>query len=185
MTPSLPRRPYSLVAATFFALSLLAGCEKSGDEEDVTPPTHHAAATPTPAPVAQSSDRACRKALSAYNAVSNYLKAEDPNLREHLQKAASKFVDDKDKWRERLAKRQHELQPKIARLREQLTKAEGQSAEALRNLRQQLATLETERADAEHKLSELESVTTDAWNSVRDGLAGNDASPASPAPGRR
>ena len=180
MTPSSPRRPFSLLAAAFLALAVLSGCDKPADEEDVVAPGPQAEATPTPAPAAQGSDRAGRKALSAYTAVSGYLKDQDPDLREHLQKAASKFVKDKDKWRERLADRQRDLEPKITRLRDQLTKADGQSGEALRNLRQELSSLESQRADADHKLSELESVTSDTWKSFRDRLAmdGDDDKPA-------
>ncbi len=186
MTPSLPRWPFPLLAAATLALSLLAGCEKSADEEeDAVPSSQHAQATPSPSPVLECAEKTGRKALSAYNAVSAYLKDQDPNLREHLQKAASKFVKDKDKWRERLAVRQRELQPKIARLREQLTRAEGQSGEALRSLKQELSSLESQRADADRKLTELESVTSDTWKSFRDRLGSDDDAPASPTPGKR
>ena len=153
-------------------MSLLSGCSKSADDEDTLPPGRQAEATPTPAPVSEGSDRTGHKVMSAYNAVSEYLKDQDPDLRVHLQKAAAKFVKDKDKWRQRLASRQRELQPKIARLREQLTKAEGQSAEALRDLRQELSGLESQR------------ITSDTWSSFRDRLAtAGEASP-SPTPGK-
>ena len=187
MTPSSPRRSFSLLAASFLTLTLLAGCDKSADEEDVIAAGPRAEATPTPTPAAQGSDRMGRKALSAYTAVSDYLKDQDPDLREHLQKAAAKFVKDKDKWRERLADRQRDLQPKITRLRDQLTRTEGQSGEALRNLRQELSSLESQRADADRKLSELESVTSDTWKSFRDRLAmdGDDDKPATPKPAKR
>ena len=183
MTPSLPRRSFPLLAAASLTFVLLAGCNKPADEDDDVPRGHQAVATPSPVP--EGSDRQCRKVLSAYNAVSEYLKDQDPNLREHLQKAATKFVKDKDKWRDRLASRQRELQPKIARLREQLTRAEGKSADALHSLRQELAGLETQRADAEHKLSELESITSETWKSFRDRLGSDDIAEASPTPGKR
>ncbi len=187
MTPSFPRRSFSLLAAASFALALLSGCEKSVDEEDVAASGPRVEATPTPAPAAPGSDRVGRKALSAYSAVSAYLKDQDPDLREHLQKAASKFVKDKDKWRERLAGRQRDLQPKITRLRDQLTKAEGQSGDALRNLRQELSSLESQRAEADRKLTELESITSDTWKSFRDRLAvdGDEDKPATPKPTKR
>ncbi len=164
----------------------MAGCEKPADEEDTAAPVHQVEATPSPSPVQTGPERTGRRALSAYNAVSEYLKDQDPNLREHLRKAASKFVKDKDTWRERLALRQRELQPKIAHLREQLTKADGQTGEALRNLKQELSSLESQRADAERKLSELESVTSDTWKSFRDRLtADDDEKPATPTPAKR
>ncbi len=177
MKPSLPRRSCSLLVAAALALGALAGCDKTADEDDA-PPTRQAEATPTLAP-----DRNGRKALSAYNAVSNYLKEQDPGLREHLQKAASHFVKDKDKWRERLQNRQRDLQPKIARLREQLAKADGQTADALHRLKQELASLESQRAEAEHKLSQLESITSDTWKSFREQLADDGEPAGSPTPG--
>lgn len=180
MTPPLARQSFPLLAAASLALLLLAGCDKNADEDDG--PTNTVAATPTPVPVG--SQRSGRKALSAYNAVSEYLKDQDPGLREHFQKAAAKFVQDKDKWRERLQNRQRELQPKITRLREQLTRAEGKSSDALRGLRQELANLESQGADADRKLTELESITSDTWKSFRDRLADEDATP-SPTPAKR
>lgn len=186
MTPSFPRRSFPLLAAASLALSLLCGCNKPADEEDVVPPGRQTVAAPTPSPVSEGSERQGRKALSAYNAVSEYLKDQDPNLREHLQKAAAKFVRDKEKWRDRLASRQRELQPKIARLREQLTKAEGKSTEALHNLRQELSGLESQRADADRKLSELESITSETWKSFQERLGSDDnGTSASPTPVRR
>ena len=185
MTPSPFRWPFPLLAVATLALLLLSGCEKSADEEDdAVPSSHRAEATPSPSPVLESAERTGRKALSAYNAVSAYLKDQDPNLREHLQKAASKFVNDKDKWRERLSVRQRELQPKIARLREQLTKAEGQSGEALRGLKQELSSLESQRADADRKLTELESITSDTWKSFHDRVTA-DEKPAAATPADR
>ena len=186
MTPSPPRRSFLLLAAMTFALSLLSGCDRSADEDDAVPPEHPAKAAPSPSPVSDGAGRTGRKALSAYNAVSEYLKDQDPGLREHLQKAASKFVRDKDTWRDRLASRERDLQPKITRLRDQLTKADGQSGDALRNLRQELSSLESQRADADRKLSEIESVTSETWKSFRDRLASDDDDrPPSPTPAKR
>ena len=181
MTPSLPHRSFIVLAAAALAMAMLAGCEKNADEDDG--PSVAAAATPTPAPVG--SERTGRKALSAYNAVNEYLKGQDPGLSERFQKAAAKFVDDKDKWRERLKARQHELQARAAHLRDQLTKADGKSADALKALQQELSNLESQGADADRKLSELESITSETWKSFRDRLASDDDAVATPKPGKR
>ena len=176
MMPSSPRRPLVLLVAASLAFSL-AGCDKPAPE-DALPPLAKTETTKLPSP-SPTPDRTGRKALSAYNAVSEYLKDQDPDLGEKLQTAATRFVRDKDKWRGRLKDRQRELQPRIARARDQITKAQGKSVDALHNLQKELATLESQRNDAERKLAELESITSDTWKSFRDRLnLGDDPAPS-------
>ncbi len=183
MMPSSPRRPLPLLVAAAFALCL-TGCEKPPEDEPA-PPRVGAETTRLPSPSPEGvPDRTGRKALSAFNAVSGYLKDQDPDLRVKFQKAAERFARDKDKWRARLKDRQRELQPRIARMHEQLSRAEGKSADALRGLRQELASLESQRNDAERKLAELESITDDTWKAFRDQLNLDDPTPA-PASNRR
>ena len=127
-------------------------------------------APPKPSNRLLTSTASGRKALSAFNAVSEYLRDQDPDLRGKLQKAAERFARDKDRLRARLKDRQRELQPRIVRLHDQLVRAEGKSADTLRNLRQELAGLESQRNDAEHRLAELESITDDTWKAFREKL---------------
>ena len=178
MKPPRLRLPLFLAAAASLALAL-GGCNKPADE-DASPAESlaEAQATPTPAP-----DRTGRKALGAYNAVNQYLKEQDPELREKLHRAAERFVHDKDKWRSRLQDRQRTLQPRIAQARAQLAHAESKSGDVLHRVRQELAGLESQRADAEHRLAELDTVTSETWKAFRDRLKLDDESPAaSPTP---
>ena len=178
MKPSRHRRSLCLAVAASLALGL-AGCNKPADE-DASPGESLAAVAQTPAPTA-TPDRAGRKALGAYNAVSQYLKEQDPEMRDKLHRAAERFVHDKDKWRSRLQDRQRTLQPRIAQAHAQLSRAEGKSADALRNIRQELASLESQRAEAEHRLAELDSITSETWKSFRDRLKLEDEPAALPA----
>ena len=175
MQPSRLRRPL-LLAVVSLAFGL-AGCNKPTDE-DASPTENLIAAQPSPTPVP---DRTGRKALGAYNAVSQYLKEQDPELRDKLHRAAERFVKDKDKWRSRLQNQQRSLQPRIAQARAQLTRVEGKSTEALRNIRQELASLESQHAEADRRLSELDSITSDTWKSFRERLKLDDEPTASPA----
>ena len=178
MKPFCLRQPLLLACVAASLAFGLGGCNKPADE-DASPSELLAAAQPSPTPVP---DRTGRKALGAYNAVNQYLKDQDPDLCDKLHKAAERFVHDKDKWRSRLQDRQRTLQPRIAQARAQLTRLEGKSSEALRNIRQELTTLESQHAEAEHRLAELDSITSDTWKSFRDRLKLDDEPAASPTP---
>lgn len=178
MKPFRLRRPLLVCAAVSLACGL-GGCNKPADE-DASPSELLAAAQPSPTPAA--SDRTGRKALGAYNAVNQYLKDQDPDLCDKLHKAAERFVKDKDKWRSRLQERQHSLQPRIAQARAQLARLDGKSSEALRNIRQEITTLESQHNEAEHRLAELDAITSDTWKSFRDRLRLDDEPAASPTP---
>ena len=180
MKPFRHHRPLLFAAVVSLGFGL-AGCSKPADE-DAAPTESLVEETPMPTPVP---DRTGRKALGAYSAVSQYLKDQDPELRDKLHKAAERFVHDKDKWRTRLQDRQHNLQPRIAQARAQLTRAEGKSAETLRTVRQELASLESQHAEAERRLAELDTVTSDTWKSFRDCLKLEDEPAASPSPANR
>ena len=175
MKPFRHCRPLLLAAAVSLGFGLM-GCNKPADE-DTAPTEGVAEATPTPVP-----DRTGRKALGAYSAVSQYLKDQDPELRDKLHKAAERFVHDKDKWRTRLQNQQRNLQPRIAQARAQLARVDSKSAETLRTVRQELASLESQHAEAEHRLAELDAVTSDTWKSFRDRLKLDDEPAASPSP---
>ncbi len=179
MQPTRLRRPL-LLAVVSLAFGF-ASCNKPADE-DAAPTENLTAAQPSPTPAP---DHNGRKALGAYNAVSQYLKEQDPELRDKLHKAAERFVHDKDKWRSRLQDRQRSLQPRIAQARAQLARMDSKSTEALRNVRQELASLASQHAEADRRLSELDSITTDTWKSFRDRLKLEDEPPASPSPSSR
>ncbi len=180
MKPFRHRRLLLLAAAVSLGFGLM-GCNKPADE-DAAPTEGVAEASPPPTPV---SDRTGRKALGAYSAVSQYLKDQDPELREKLHKAAERFVHDKDKWRTRLQDQQRNLQPRIAQARAQLAHMDSKSAETLRTVRQELASLESQHAEAERRLAELDTITSETWKSFRDGLKLDEATAASPVPGER
>ncbi len=170
-----------LAPASFLAATALAGCVKQ------PPPVVRAQATPTPAVVDEGVDttteRMKRKTGEAAAAINDYLKINQPKLREKFQKLGDKFTKDKDVWRQKLLREKDDLAPQIAALKD---KAREMDPKARAAIDQQTAALELQSQGADQKLSELEAATADGWKQFKQKLKADDASkqdtPPTPAP---
>ena len=141
------------------------------------PPAVRAEATPTPAAVDEGVDltaeRMRRKTGEAAAAINDYLKANEPRLRQKFQKIGDKFTRDKDVWRQKLLQEKENLQPQIDQLK---AKASQLDPKARAAIDQQTASLEQQSRAADEKLAELESATADGWKAFKSKLKDEDAS---------